>query len=279
MKYSRDLARLKQNDKEFDKVIDQQVSNIAKTGANYIAIGTPYDDEFRGFQKRWVQAARRHNLRVWFRGNFAGWEQWFEYPKIDYSTHIEKTTQYILNNRELFRDGDIFTPCPECEQGAKLQLGEYEKVEAHRKFLTEEYMRAKQAMSEIGKDVRVGYYSMNGDVAARLMDKETTAALGGVVVIDHYVPTTERLVNDIRQYAQNSGGTIILGEFGAPIPDLNGKMTEEEQSAWLNKTLTELAFLPELTGLNYWVNTGGTTGLWDANGVPRKAVKTLTEFY
>src|SRR3989344_6298983 len=80
MKYSRDVAREKLNSSSFDEVIDKQVSEISATGATHIAIGTPYDDEFLPFLKRWVVAARKYNLKVWFRGNLSGWEEWFGYP-------------------------------------------------------------------------------------------------------------------------------------------------------------------------------------------------------
>ncbi|MDP3888564.1 MAG: hypothetical protein Q8Q24_00825, partial [bacterium] len=87
MKYSRDIAREKLNDPSFDKVIDTQVKNIADTGATHVAIATPYDEEFLPILKRWVSSARKYNLKVWFRGNWSGWEGWFDYPKIDRSTH------------------------------------------------------------------------------------------------------------------------------------------------------------------------------------------------
>src|SRR3989339_935814 len=58
MKYSRDLAREKLNNQEFDQVINQQVANIASAGASHVGIATPYDEEFFPFLKRWVDAAR-----------------------------------------------------------------------------------------------------------------------------------------------------------------------------------------------------------------------------
>ena len=93
MKYSRDLSRQKLQDPRFDSVIDSQVSAIANTGATHVAIDTPYDPEFLPLLKRWVAAARKYNLHVWFRGNFSGWEQWFGYSKIDRKTHLEKTKE------------------------------------------------------------------------------------------------------------------------------------------------------------------------------------------
>src|SRR5580704_15282382 len=108
MKYSRDQARQGLNNLTYTNEVNSQVAAIAATGANYIAIDTPYDSEFLPVLKLWVHAARVNGLHIWFRGNFAGWEGWFNYPKIDESTHIADTKQFILNNADLFQNGDIF---------------------------------------------------------------------------------------------------------------------------------------------------------------------------
>ena len=80
MKYSRDMARERNKDMVFEKIIESVVEKIASTGATHVAIGTPYDEEFLPFLQTWVIAARKENLNVWFRGNFSGWEGWFDYP-------------------------------------------------------------------------------------------------------------------------------------------------------------------------------------------------------
>src|SRR5258708_6337361 len=82
MKYSRDTAGQMLTKPEFDATINSQVSEIAQTGATHIAIATPYDEMFIPFLKRWVKSARAHGLKVWFRGNFSGWEGWYNFPKI-----------------------------------------------------------------------------------------------------------------------------------------------------------------------------------------------------
>ena len=117
MKYSRDAAGAKLNDPTFDQTIEIQIKNIADLGATHVALGTPYDEKFIPYLSRWVAAARRNNLKVWFRGNFSGWEGWFEYPKISRDQHLAMTENFILSHPDLFRDGDIFSPCPECENG------------------------------------------------------------------------------------------------------------------------------------------------------------------
>lgn len=279
MKYSRDLAREKLNDPGFDKTIDQQVKNIANTGATHIAIATPYDPEFLPLLSRWVEKARKYHLKVWFRGNWSGWEGWFEYPKITRAQHIAKTEQFILSHSELFADGDIFSACPECENGGQGDPRHTGDVAGYRQFLISEYKATQQAFSTLNKNVSSNYYSMNGDVAKLIMNKDTTTALDGVVVIDHYVASPTQLVNDAKQLAESSGGKIVLGEFGAPIPDIHGSMTASQQADWLDKALSLLATEPSVIGLNYWTGVGSSTELWSGDGKATTAVDVITNYY
>lgn len=276
MKYSRDLSREKITDPSFDAVIDTQMEEIAKTGATHVGIATPYDEEFVPMLSRWVNAARQHDLNVWFRGNFSGWEQWFEYAPISRDEHVSLLSTFITRHPELFREGDVFTPCPECENGGPGDPRKTGDINGHRLFLITEYTTATDAFRKIGVGVRVGYFSMNYDVAKIIMDKSTTEAVGGIVTIDHYVKSPETLVKDIQAIAKQSSGQVFLGEFGAPIPDIHGDMSEEAQSTWLARAFTLLADEPAVIGINYWVNRGGSTQLWSEEGTPKKAVATVT---
>lgn len=279
MKYSRDIAREKATDASFDKVIDQQVKDIASTGASHIAIATPYDEEFIPYLSRWVRFARKYKLHVWFRGNFSGWEKWFDHQRITRQEHLDLTAKFISSNPTLFEDGDIFTPCPECENGGPGDPRMTGDIAGHRQFLIDSTRVGRDAFASIGKKVEVGYHSMNYDVAMAVMDKNTTEAVGGIVAIDHYVSSSDKMIKDIETIKVKSGGKIFLGEFGAPIPDLNGKMTEDQQAEWLKNTLDLLVSNKSVIGLNYWVNMGGSTQLWSEGGTPRKGVSILTDFY
>lgn len=278
MKLSRDNARAALNDPTYDATINDQMGKIAAVGASHVAIATPYDKEFLPILRRWVESARRHNLHVWFRGNFSGWEQWFNYPAMGRKEHTEKTKEFILANQDLFKDGDIFTSCPECENGGPGDPRETD-LEGFRKFLIEEYTTSKQAFESIHRQVTANYYSMNGDVALLVMDKPMTKALGGVVTIDHYVETPEKMRDDIIAIAKHSGGKIVLGEIGVPIPDINGTLTNKEQAEWLAKAFGEFQNMPELIGMNYWVSTGGTTALWPEDNEKKDIVTVLKRFY
>ncbi len=279
MKYSRDVAREKLKDASFDMTIDQQVKAIAETGATHVAIATPYDEEFVPFLARWVAAARRYNLHVWFRGNLSGWEKWFDYPSLSREAHTTAIATFIKTNPTLFENGDLFTSCPECENGGPGDPRMNGDVAGHRAFLISESQAAAAAFRAIGKNVSVSYQSMNYDVAKLVMDRETTRALGGVVGIDHYVQSPDQLARDIAALHDSSGGYIFLSEFGAPIPDIHGAMTPDQQADWIRTTLERVSQLPEVIGVNYWVNVGGSTALWNQAGVARPGVAILKDYY
>lgn len=279
MKYSRDMSREKLRDQSFDKVIDEQVKNIAEAGATHIAIDTPYDEEFLPMLKRWVKAARKYELNVWFRGNWSGWEEWFDYPRIGREEHIAKTKSFILANGGLFEDGDIFSFCPECENSGQWDLSLAEDIKEYKDFIIEEHKTAESAFQKINKRVSSNYFSMNGYVARLIMDKEMTASSGGIAVIDHYVDTSEKLIKDIKELAEKSGGKIVLGEFGVPIPDIHGEMTQSEQAEWIKNSLSALTEIKEVVGINYWVSVGGSTQIWDSDGRELQGAKILKQFY
>lgn len=279
MKFSRDLARERLKDINFEKTIEQQVKLIARVGATHVAVGTPYDEEFIPYLHKWVSEARKNNLNVWFRGNFSGWEGWFGYGRINRDEHLRSIEKFILDNPSLFEDGDIFTSCTECENGGGGDPRYTGDINGYREFLITEYEISKNAYEQIGKKVDSNYFSMNGDVARLIMDKKTTEALGGIVVIDHYVVEPAQLVRDIIEIGERSGGRIVLGEIGAPIPDIHGAMTEYQQALWIDRALSELSSIESLVGINYWTSFGGTTSIWKDDGTEKPAVGVISGYY
>lgn len=279
VKYSRDVAKEKENDPEYDKIIEAQTREIANAGATHIAIGTPYDDEFTPFLRRWVGFARKYDLNVWFRGNFSGWEGWFGYEPISRTEHLELLRKFVTANGDLFESGDIFTSCPECENGGPGDPRYDTDPEGFRKFLIDEYKVARDSFRLVSKNVTTNYFPMNGDVARLIMDKETTKALGGVVVVDHYVSSPTQLAQDLRDLAKTSGGKVVLGEFGAPIPDIHGELTESEQAKWIEEALNSLVKIDDLIGINYWTSVGGSTALWTSERYAKKGVGVLSKYF
>ncbi len=279
MKQSRDLARAKKNDKSFEREIDQQVSAISSTGATHITIDTPYDPEFIPFLKKWIASARKYNLKIWFKGNWSGWEGWFNYPKnLSRRQHQQKTIAFILQYPEFFEDGDIFSPCPECENGGPGDPRQNKNAVSHQQFIIKEFEACNKSFKKINKKVLV-LFPMNNDVAKMIMDKKTTAALGGYVTTDHYSKSHQQLIEDLRQLAINSGGKIVLGEFGLPIPDIHGQISPKKQAEWIKALLKDLSIHKKIIGVNYWVNKGGSTAIWQNNNEAKPAVNILRKAF
>ncbi len=279
MKYSRDAAREALNDPSFDTTINAQMQLIEDAGATHVAIATPYDEEFVPILKRWVTSAREHHLSVWFRGNFSGWEGWFDYGSIGRTEHVQLLTAFIRTHSDLFADGDLFSPCPECENGGAGDPRNTGDATGYNNFLITEYQTANREFKNIGKSVTV-YSSMNGDIAREIITPATAHALGGTILIDHYVDSTEKFSNDVSAIASSLTANVGLGEMGAPIPDLNGNMTDSEQASYVRAMLTALYGKNKIVPLvNYWDLSGGSTALINDNGTPRSAYYVVKDFF
>lgn len=264
MKYSRDRARNPYN--EID--IPTLVQRVAAMHVTHISISTPYDEEFYPIMKAWVDESRKYNLKIWFRGNWSSFEGWFGYPKMtDPDEHHLKTAEFIRKHPELFQEGDIFTPSPEPENGA---IGDPRVSKdggaAFNAWLVQSQQTCVEGMAAIGKlGVKCGYFSTNGDVAWYITS-DTYAKIGNRIVIDHYVKTAVKLRKDIERLHAKYGIKILLGEFGAPILDINGPMTEYQQAVFIKEIFHELLKVQDkMEGVNYWVIFDGPTTLY--NGV------------
>ncbi len=279
MKYSRDNSAAKLNDSSFDSTINEQISNIKSLGATHVVIATPYDEHFIPIMTRWVEAARANNLSVWFRGNFSGWEGWFGQSKsLTRQEHEKLIAEFIHNHPDLFKNGDIFSACPECENGGPGDPRQGD-LEGFRKFMIEEHVISDKAFLDIGKKVQTNYASMNYDVASLVMDKDTLDSMGNLIVVDHYVKTAQKLKQDLQALHEKTGGSIFLGEFGAPIPDIHGKMSPTEQSEWVGDALDQLTGEKYLIGVNYWTSVGGSTAIYSTTGEVKPAADKLREFF
>jgi hypothetical protein len=279
MKYSRDAAR----NPAMITQIPSLVAQVASLHPTHIAIDTPYDAEFVPYLAAWVQAARANNLHVWFRGNFSGWEGWFGYAKFtDPAIHHTLTRQFIVAHPSLFQAGDIFTPAPEPENGG---YGDPRLSDAIRQqfltFLTTSYVNCTNAMAEISaQGVSCGYVSMNGDVARDSLTSEVVAQTGGLVVIDHYVADPVTLKNDILSLAQKYNAKVVVGEFGAPIPDIHGAMTESQQAAYIAQDLDQMKSVSQvMLGVNYWTAFDASTALFNPDQSSRQVAQVLSAYY
>ncbi len=279
MKDSRDKARIKFKEQSFDLEINRQMGLISKTGATHVAVDTPYDQEFVPYLKRWVNFARQYNLKVWFRGNFSSWEGWFGYEKnLNRDGHIEKLKQFIGSNADLFEDGDIFTACPECENGGPGDPRYNTDIDGFRTFMTSERRVMDEEFAKTGKKVNTNYTSMNLDVAKLVFDKKTLSEMDNLIVVDHYTRKPEDFVDQIVELKNSTKAQIILGELGAPILHIHGEMDEEEQSRWIERVLSLISEQESIVGVNWWVGFGGESAIFSDLG-EKKAQSILEKYY
>lgn len=278
MKYSRDRAR----DPTIIALIPFLVQQVASLHPTHIALGTPYEDEFYPIMKKWVKEARKNHLKVWFRGNVAGWEGWFDYPKLQtIGEHHATILRFITIHPDLFEKGDIFTPAPEPEQGFVGDPRKSEEIKQnYLRFLIDSYNNCNNAMLVIGVETTCGYFSMNGDIAKEILDKKTVKQIGNLVTIDHYVKDPEKLRKDILFFYDKFDAQIVLGEFGAPIPDIHGEMNEKRQAEYIKKMMVQLLTTKHaLKGVNYWTAFDGSTALFTSQFKPKKAIEEIRQVY
>lgn len=280
MKYSRDASR----DPNIVEKIPQIVKEVASLKSTFISIDTPYDEEFYPVLNDWVTQARKYNLHIWFRGNFSGWEGWFGYQKFtDTKIHQRLTMSFITSHPDLFQNGDIFTPAPEPENGGPIgdPRGSIEKTKEFNQFLIDSYNNCLRAFAKIHKNVSCGYFSTNADIAKQVLTPQVVHQTGNIVVIDNYVNSAEKMGSDIEELSKKfSGSKVILGEYGAPIPDINGVMTEKQQADFVESLLRQFVMHRNVVrGVNYWVISGGSTQIYDSEGNMRAVGNVIASYY
>lgn len=279
MKVSRDRARAELNNQSIDTEIQKELQVIKSTGANYVTIDTPYDDEFLPYLKRWVGFARETGLHVWFRGNWSNWEGWFGYPKnMTPDDHLASTSAFIQNNPDLFEDKDIFEPCPECENaGIWDSSGGNTK---YNEFIRKQAEEDGSSFVQIGKNVVTNIESISGGRARQTLTAQTIKNLNNVVSIDHYVPDVKTMTDYVDYFSNNFDVKVVISEFGAPVPDINDSMSESQQADFVNSILDELyRENGNVIGLNYWVLSGGSTQILNPDGTKRKVFNIIRNYF
>jgi hypothetical protein len=147
--------------------------------------------------------------------------------------------------------------------------------------LVDSYDNCFVSFKKINKNVKCGYFSTNGDIAKETLTQETVRKTGDVIVIDHYVNSAQKMSADL-DYLNNKfpGTKIVIGEFGAPIEDINGAMTEQEQADFIEQLL--LVFIEHKTqviGVNYWLISGGKTGIYNQDKSPRLLAEVIKIYF
>lgn len=278
MKTSRDKARTELNNPEYDKEIEKEVKAIKHLGANYITINTPYDEEFKPYLERWIRIARYNGLKIWFRGNWSNWEGWFGYSKsLSPENHISNTHNFITSNPELFKDGDIFESCPECEN-AQYWIHPSDD-QAFNEFLRKQLHSNKEAFKKINKKVITNIASIDGGRAKESLDLKTIAAYDHLVAIDHHVKTPVVMEEYIKFFGEKKA-KVVISEFGAPIPEINSQLSEADQARFVESIFEEFYKAKSIVrGINYFVSSGGTSALLNDDLTPRETYEIVRNYY
>lgn len=279
MQWSRDRFREWQDSGQPTREQIKAVVKAAKSmNPTHIAIGTPYDKEFNEYLKIWVEEIRKQGLKVWFRGNFAGWEGWYDYPvDVTEEKHLVMTKEFILKNGSLFEDGDSFTSCPECENGAGGDPRFTGNYGQHNAFLQAQQQVMKEAFKTINKRVFTNWQSMNGDIALQILDPVTVESLGGVITLDHYV-SPQRMDRDLSVLADKfPGAKVFIGEYGAELVAHGSVEQQEEILQQMFEVLDK--HKDQVIGFNYWSINRSSTALIDDEFQVNLAGKFLAKKY
>jgi hypothetical protein len=278
MKYSRDRAIRWATNPDLEREIITQIGIIKSLGANYITIDTPYDEEFFSYLNEWAELAHAAGLSVWFRGNWSGWEGWFGYEQtVTPPEHHQKTAQFIRDHPDLFEDGDIFDPCPECENGGHWDFPH--DNQGYREFLIEQKELLDKEFSKLDKKVHTNIFAMNGWIARNVMNQSTLNQLGNLVTIDQY-PTDASTYSEDVEHFKKLNTKIIIGEIGAPVPGRHPDFNEEEQAAYVRQAFEKFSLHNDtIIGVNYWVLNGGTTAIVNSDRSLRKAGEVVREYF
>lgn len=108
----------------------------------------------------------------------------------------------------------------------------------------------------------------------------TFDTLGNVVALDHYAAAPANYSEYVRYFADTFQTEVIFSEVGAPIPDLHGRMSEQQQADFIEEVFLELYHSrPWVRGVNYWVLSQGTTALLNSDSSPREVVEVVKDYY
>jgi hypothetical protein len=117
---------------------------------------------------------------------------------------------------------------------------------------------------------------MNGGLAKRMFDQETINNIGKTVAIDHYIADANEMGEFIDYFYSNFGAKVTIGEWGAPIPEINGAMDEKSQATFINSLLWKMYIRRDIVeGINYWVLYDSSTALLNNDYSPKEVVEII----
>ena len=256
--------------------IDSWITKAIELGVNYISIETPYDNPTCGnsvaYTKLWADAIHSRGLNVWHRHMPLAFEGIYNTAKITSVNYLSLISDYIKANPTIFKNGDIFTPIPEpqnggirgityCPQGICI----FSDVTTFNTWLRDAISISNTAFNNIGLGgkIKIGYYGLDGFVVwgdnnpdwHGILEDSTVQAMGNIT-IDHYPELVgDTMANDLNEIqAKYPNIPIVIGEWGTvtstadPVAQVNNSM--------------QAALRPNVVGFNYWhMGMGGNEAL------------------
>lgn len=294
MKVTKDVICAQKSDSFIDSWLDRAV----ELGATYVAISQPYDNPNCGnsvnYTRKWVQKIRAHGLKVWHRHMPLAMEGIYSTTKKNDDFYYDLISSYIINNPDLFEEGDIFTPKPEPQTDGISGVTYCASIcmwSGAREF--NNWIRGAMLVSELSFDkiglgngqVKIGYFGFDGFIVwgdnnpdwlgKSFLTTKTVQRMGNIT-IDQYPQGGATMAQDLAElHAQWPNVDIYIGEWGT-ITSTN----EAQQAAQIETTFNTFKNDPLIKGVNYWhLGTGGHESLIESDFTRRQGFYTLQGYY
>lgn len=293
MKYSKDVVC----NPPSDTFIATQVQKAKELGANYIAISTPYNNPSCGdslaLTKKWVAAIRAQGLSVWHRHMGLSFEGLYGIPKKYNDDYLQLISNYIIENKDLFKDGDIFTPTPEPDTAGIGGVTYCDKVCAFKdnaefnQWIRNAQLVSKLSFAQIGlPNLKIGYYGTSGFIVVgennpdwfgkSFLEPATVTAMDNVIAMDSYPESYGGNMKTVLDKAHEiwPNATFMIGEWGT-ISASNETIANEQIMSTMSSAKRSY-----VSGFNYWtMGPSGQEGLLNTDGSIKSTFTNVQSFY
>lgn len=248
-----------------DAFISSWVNMAFELGVNYVAIENPYENPVCGnsiaYGSKWIEAIRQKGIKVWHRHMPLSFEGIYNVPKSRETNYLDLIFNFITQNPHYFREGDIFTPIPEPQNGGifgvtycAFSICQFTGSSGFNQFLRQAIDISELAFNQIGLSgkIKIGYYGFDGFVAwgdnnpdwNGILEDATVLKMGNIT-IDHYPEIVgDTMQNDLNELeARYPNIPIIIGEWGT--------ITGGDREYQVNSSM-QAARRSSVVGFNYW---------------------------
>lgn len=275
------------------------LNRLKELGATHAPLSVPYDTpsgapDVSAQKVEWTSIVKSLNMKTWHRPSWLSDEGWYDTPRnTGQNNRIEDTVNYIRAHKDLYQDGDIFTPKAEPQNCRVIGINwgnaadaRFKSVAEFNKWIRDMAAACRQAFNELGlPGVKVGYWGFDGFVVCgfnnpdwqgkSFLEKATVDVMEDGITCDHYPPDGTTMADFLRVFKQTwPGKDLNIGETGAHGLD------EASVKKQINDSFTALKNDPIVKRVNYWPAVGGTDGpLLDGNFDPILGFETVKGYF